>query len=111
MPAFWFPCEKKSPSTRHSENTKVSYRASLTGRSDGNDWNSASESSKRKLAGNLSRMVREKGISDCSANFYYDALNEAYDTQDATLLRQSIADVAGICTGMAEGLPAHQRNY
>jgi len=56
-------------------------------------------------------MVREKGISDCSANFYYDALNEAYDTQDATLLRQSIADVAGICTGMAEGLPAHQRNY
>lgn len=110
---FFTSCEEKKNTKAASPNieSQRSYTPRLTTRSNGYDWNKASYSQKRTLAKKLSDIVRRKGISDCSANFYFDALNEAYDTNSSFSLSQTIDGVAGACTGMAESLPAHRRNY
>jgi hypothetical protein len=115
MALAWFcnltgitPLEESSKSSTRSE---IRQEPSLTGQMDGNAWNNASLESRKALASDISSRLKKKTASDCSANFIYDALNEAFNTTDPALLRQSIAEVTGFCVTMAKSLPESQRNY
>jgi hypothetical protein len=64
------------------ENTDVIW----TKYSDGNDWNRASDAAKRDLCYHLSDYSRH-GVS---ADVFFDALNESYNTTDAKILNVSL---------------------
>jgi hypothetical protein len=101
-------CDESSTNSTRSE---IRQEPSLTGQMDGNAWNNASSGSRNALASDMSRRLQEETTSDYSANFIYDALNEAFNTTDPALLKQSIAEVAGFCVTMAKSFPESQRNY
>ena len=108
--SFTTSCEE--PKNKETKETSYeSYAPRLTTNSNGYDWNNATNAQKKSLSRQLSNIVRRNNISDCSPNFYFDALNEAYNTSSNLCLSQKISDVAGQCTGMAQSLPASSRNY
>jgi hypothetical protein len=84
---------------------------SLTGSMNGYAWSKATDASRYSLAADISRRLNENGTSDCSANFIYDALNEAFNTSDTAIMKTQIAEVVGFCVAMAKALPESQRNY
>lgn len=98
----------------NSTSSSVSYASTepaLTGSMNGYEWNKATDANKRVLVANISRQLNEKSLSDCSANFLYDALNEAFNTNDSAILKGSIAEAVGLCVTMAQSLPKNQRDY
>lgn len=83
----------------------------LTGSMDGYAWNNASSDSKRALASDISRRLNESGVSDCSTNFIYDALNSFYSSTESSILDTKISDIVGLCAAAAQSLPENERSY
>ena len=98
-----------SGSTSHeSYSTSSSAPATrFTMSSDGNTWNSASEAEKRRMAAGMAATSKNGN----SANFYYDALETTYNTNDAYTKRQPMKDVHTLIEAGSSALPKSQRKY
>jgi len=81
--------------------------SSLSAYSDGYAWNAASSSDKMKLC----RQFAQISTHHCSANYFYDAFNEFYNTTDDGNLSQSIIQMAALFEEASKSLPEDGRNY
>ena len=94
------------PSNTASSETRGSFTA-WTKWSDGRTWNSAPESDKRDLCTRLAS-VSTRGNS---ANFYYDALQELYNTTDPKILAVSLEDSTKLIEAGSSALSPKMRKY
>ena len=95
-----------SPSSSYSASDSVSaFR--FTKSSNGYDWNSASEAEKRRMAAAMAEVSTQGN----SANYYYDAFETFYDTNNPSIKRQKMADIHTLINAGSSTLPTSQRKY
>jgi hypothetical protein len=69
----------------------------IRGSDDGYKWNKTLYAAKIDLCNDIAdRIGRNNG------QFYYDCIEETYNTKDDYILRQRISTIAGLCTGFGE---------
>lgn len=99
-------CDKSSKRTSSPESLRPTPETpveSISGRDDGYKWHRVSNEALVSLCKDLARRLAEHDprLKRYDWKYYYDAINEFYNTDDPNVLSQQIASIAALASAFS----------